>query len=75
MRNILMVGVLLLAAGCGNVVGPFGPRDPVRVDEPCVSIEEQERRGRANLPLPEESPLLVPPSGLSRPGTWGTRSH
>jgi hypothetical protein len=72
MRNILVVGILLLTvAGCENTIGPFRPRSAARVDDPNVSISEQQRRGRARLPLPDESPEVGPYAGTSRSTVWG----
>ena len=73
MRYILIAGILLLAAGCQNVVGPF-QADTMRVDDPRYTIGEQERWGRAKLAVPEESPWIVPP-GQTRPGAWGNQQH
>lgn len=50
-RTILLSA--LLAAGCGNVVGPFAHREPERVDDPRLSIPEQERKARARLAYPD----------------------
>ena len=72
-RLFLLAG--LLTAGCQSVVGPFQTRPPMRVDDPCYEPSEQERRKRANLPLPDDTPQILPPAGLSRPGDWGSRSH
>jgi hypothetical protein len=58
--------IILLAAGCRNVVGPF-ERPQVRVDDPRLSIPEQEALGRHYLSLPDESPLAGPASGAARP--------
>ncbi|MCC6418853.1 MAG: hypothetical protein IT429_11515 [Gemmataceae bacterium] len=60
MRRLLVVCVLGLA-GCQSVRGPLEPRPPQRVDDPRYSIPEQERRGRAALPLPLESRDIAPP--------------
>ena len=46
-----IMGILLLAAGCQNVVGPFRA-DTMRVDDPCYTIREQQRWGRDKLALP-----------------------
>jgi hypothetical protein len=62
MRRILILGILCLA-GCQNVSGPFAPRSPMRVDDPRLSISEQEMLGRDRYALPEESPRVAPPSG------------
>ena len=68
MRDILVLGILLLVAGCQNIDGPFRG-DSMRVDDPCYTIGEQQRWGRAKLSLPESSWNLPP--GQNRPGTWG----
>jgi hypothetical protein len=52
---------LLLLAGCQNVVGPREHRaDPVKVDDPRLTISEQQRQGRDRLALPEMSPNVAP---------------
>jgi hypothetical protein len=72
MRRLYLIGVLFLA-GCHNVVGPLQQRDPTRVDDPLLSISEQQRRGRDRLALPDESPSVAPRSGVELPGPY-TRS-
>jgi len=72
MRRLFLPAMLLLA-GCSTFVGPFGRRQPERVDDPRLTISEQERRGRDRLALPQESPTIAPPvSGF--PGTYGRES-
>jgi hypothetical protein len=66
MRRLMLVGLILLA-GCRGIVGPF-ERPQVKVDDPRLSIPEQEMLGRHYLSLPDES-RLVPPSGAARPIT------
>lgn len=68
MRTIAIAGGLLLLVGCQNVVGPFRAQAPVRVDDPRLTIDEQERLARARLSLPEYSAAVVPPLGTGRPG-------
>ena len=63
MHRILAVCLLLLA-GCEHVIGPFQHRKPERVDDPLLTINEQQRRGRDRLALPEESPTVAPRSGV-----------
>jgi len=63
---------LVLLAGCQNVVGPFR-RGPVKVDDPRLSIDEQEKLGRQFYALPDESPEVAPHSGIARPGTDARR--
>jgi hypothetical protein len=63
MRRFFCVAVLLLA-GCQNTVGPFARHNHERVDDPLLSIEEQQRRGRERLALPDNSDLAGPRTGL-----------
>jgi hypothetical protein len=67
MRRILVTGVLLLAGCRSNVIGPFEHRRPERVDDPTLTIPEQQRRGRDRLALPDDSSTTGPPSGVERP--------
>jgi hypothetical protein len=59
MRRLFLVSALLFAAGCGNVVGPFAHREPLRVDDPQLSIPEQQQRGRVRLAFPDEDPHVA----------------
>ncbi len=61
MRHIMILGILCLA-GCQSVTGPFQPRSPERVDNPNLSIAEQETRGRARWAIPDESSRVAPPT-------------
>lgn len=67
MRYCLLL-LLLGLTGCENIVGPWR-RTPARVDDPRLSISEQEKLGRQHLGLPDEAPLAGPNSGIARPGT------
>jgi hypothetical protein len=73
MRRFFLIGVLALA-GCQNIVGPFQHREPQRVDDPLISINEQERRGRDRLAVPEDKALgnptfnVAPLTYIDRPG-------
>lgn len=60
MRSFILMGALLLITGCQSTVGPFQSRKPERVDDPLLTISEQERRGRDRLALPEESRSVLP---------------
>jgi hypothetical protein len=53
-----------MVAGCNNVTGPFAHRKPERVDDPLLSTNEQQRRGRDRLALPVESSAVGPMSGI-----------
>lgn len=62
MRHVLLVATLF-ALGCGgNIIGPFQARRPTRVDDPRLSIPEQEARGRDRLALPDQSRNIAPGS-------------
>jgi hypothetical protein len=72
MHRTILGGLLLLLAGCQNLVGPRERRDnPVRVDDPRLSIPEQERLGRDRLALPEWSRTVVPRTYADLPGPSG----
>ncbi|GIW80884.1 MAG: hypothetical protein KatS3mg105_2691 [Gemmatales bacterium] len=70
MKRMLLLGVLLLA-GCQNVVGPFQRREPKRIDDPLLTIEEQRVRGRDRLALPEDRTGLAPNTYMDRPDPHG----
>jgi hypothetical protein len=72
MRRLVLIGLLLLV-GCQNVSGPFAYRRPERVDDPSLPLQEQERRGRDRLALPENSPNIAPRSDFSLPWQNGLR--
>lgn len=67
MRRFFVIGLLLLAGCKGNLVGPLDHRNTERVDDPKLTIPEQQRRGRDRLALPDDSPTTGPPSGVERP--------
>ena len=73
MRKLFCLGVLMLA-GCQNVYGPFQARPPQQVDDPRMSIAEQESRGRDRLALPDDFSGLAPRSGAQLPqSAYGPR--
>jgi hypothetical protein len=69
-RRFIVLGLLLLA-GCRSVIGPFEHRDPQRVDDPHLSIYEQERRGRDRLALPDPTPAQLPRTYAEFPSPSG----
>src|SRR5262245_5110896 len=71
MYRWLLLG-LLCFVGCENVVGPLR-RPPTRVDDPRLSIPEQEKLGRQYYALPEESSIVAPHSGIAPPGSDAKR--
>jgi hypothetical protein len=66
MRQLWILGAFCLI-GCQNVIGPLEYRKPVRVDDPRLPIEEQQKLGRDRLSLPDNSPAVGPPSGQPVP--------
>jgi hypothetical protein len=61
MRRFILPSVLLLAcfAGCEGVSGPRQHRaDPTQIDDPRLSIAQQEARGRDRLALPDPTSIL-----------------
>jgi hypothetical protein len=70
MRRLLLASLLLLA-GCRTFVGPFAHRQPQRVDDPHLTIPEQEQRSRDRLALPEESATVAPPLYTEAPSVRG----
>ena len=78
MRRFFITGLLLLAGCRSNLVGPLDHRKTERVDDPKLTIPEQQRRGRDRLALPDDSSTTGPPTGVERPlrvngqtpGTW-----
>lgn len=70
MHRLFLAGLALLA-GCQGVQGPFTARPPARVDDPWLSIEEQERRGREFLALPVDRGEVAPRTRIELPGPHG----
>src|SRR5437870_13848690 len=68
MRHVLLLSGLL-RVGCQGVNGPFARKArPERIDDPRLSIAEQQQRGRDQLALPEQSPQLGPRTWMEPPG-------
>jgi hypothetical protein len=70
MRRLFLLSALLVM-GCQSVVGPFSHREPQRVDDPRLSISEQERRGRDRLEYQEIEPNVLPRTYAELPGPHG----
>lgn len=60
MRHLLLLG-LIVAIGCQGVVGP-GRRTLMndRIDDPCLSIDEQKVRARERIGLPDGAKAVGP---------------
>jgi hypothetical protein len=66
MRWTLFAGLVLLA-GCQGVVGPARRAClDEKIDNPCLSIEEQQQRARDRLALPLDSPIVGPPTNAGQ---------
>lgn len=63
--RLILLG-LVLVTGCQNTIGPFQRRTPERVDDPMVSIKEQQRRGRDRLALWDDATGLAPKTYADR---------
>jgi hypothetical protein len=60
MYRVLYLAVVFLV-GCQNVVGPRERRnDPVKIDSPYLTIDEQKQLGRDRLAWPEPNKAFVP---------------
>ena len=72
MRRRLTVGILLLA-GCQSVNGPVkrSLNPPPAIDDPCLSVGEQLRRGRDQLAFPDGSAAVLPRTGAEIPNATG----
>jgi hypothetical protein len=71
MRTLALLALVLSSFGCRGVTGPFRrDRDPDKVTDPMIAIEEQKRRGRATFSSPTED-LTLPRSFDERYGPTG----
>jgi hypothetical protein len=66
MRRLSLIGLFLALAGCQSNSSSLGYRQPSRVDDPMLSISEQESRGRLRYSLIEDS-RLAPKAYVDRP--------
>ncbi len=73
MRRLFVLGALIILSGCQNVMGPFKPKNPQRVDDPSITINEQRRRERARFALPDDT--VGPYSGPQLPVQGTTLSR
>ncbi len=70
MRRLMPVCVLLVA-GCQTVNGPRKRDSNQPVDNPCLTVEEQMRRGRDRLAFPDPSPAVGPRTYAEVPNALG----
>lgn len=69
MYRLVLIG-LLFTIGCQSDRGSLFYRKPSRVDDPTLSIDEQQRRGRERYSYIEDG-SLTPRAYVDRPGTTG----
>jgi len=71
--RILGFALLLLTGCCQSFVGPFErSRMPAtRIDDPCITIAEQQARGRARLAFPDQTNDLAPRTYAEVPNSSG----
>jgi hypothetical protein len=71
MRKLIVLGTVLLT-GCVGVVGPFkraSLQDPV--NDRCLTIQEQERKARDRLAIPDNTATTdAPITGLDPPSIY-----
>jgi hypothetical protein len=71
MRGTVLAGMLLLT-GCAGLQGPRAHFcKPEIVDDPRISLAEQESRGRDRLALPEPSNDVAPRTYSENPAYHG----
>lgn len=75
MRCLLIALLILTSAGCRTTLGPRQVRQLPRPDDPSVSIEEQERRGRARLSIPQDNVNLLPYGGIGAYGSTNPQNR
>ena len=69
--RLCVLGLLFALAGCQSNSSSLGYRKPNRVDDPMLSIGEQQSRGRERYSYIEDD-RLVPKMGVDRPDpTYG----
>ncbi|MCE9567075.1 MAG: hypothetical protein K8U57_34160 [Planctomycetes bacterium] len=70
-RVLMMVIVLLSSTACTRFAGPLAVRQMDRADAPGYTIEEQEKRGRARLALPDDDRAVGPKTNIDPTGNIG----
>jgi hypothetical protein len=69
-RKLLFLALAVVGSvpvGCRSYDTPRTLRGSERPDQPYLSVEEQERRGRARYPLPEDDWRVGPRGFIDRP--------
>jgi hypothetical protein len=69
MRRVVMSALILLScAACTRFAGPLAVRQMDRADAPGYTIEEQEKRGRARLAIPDDDRAVGPKTNIDPTG-------
>lgn len=71
MRRRLLVLCVIALAGCDRFSGPLETRQMGRADAPGYDIEEQKKRGRERLAIPEDDFRIGPKGYIDRPSPTG----
>lgn len=70
-RGLVLLVLVLSAAGCSRFAGPIAVRNSGRADTPGYSLEEQERRGRERYTIMEDDIRIGPKTYADRPSPTG----
>ena len=63
---------LIVATGCRTLEGPkYHKEHPEKIDSPIYNIDEQKRRGRELIALPDASQNVAPKTGIETYGPSG----
>ncbi len=63
-----LILLVIAAAGCRNIDGPCAARNKPPINEPGLTISEQERRARDKYPIPSDNFRIGPPTGIDPTG-------
>lgn len=70
--RILVITSLIMASGCKSWEGPrYHKEHPEKIDDTKYSIDEQKRRGRELIALPEGNQNFAPKTGIETYGPSG----
>ena len=77
MRCLILMGTLLLAGCANNFIGPWRRvcQPPVRIDDPRLTIPEQQAIQRSRVALPEPSMNVGPRTFSEYPDHLGRLSQ
>jgi hypothetical protein len=71
-KRLLILMMLIVVTGCRNIEGPrYHKEHPEKIDSAVYNIDEQKRRGRELIALPEASQNVAPKTGIDTYGPSG----